>query len=570
MEDPNTFEYLPTCHRASFDSFLEDPDYLAALAHSDGVTKRQYQKDAAKIAEVQRGILATSQNEEPFDVFNCYKESEDDGSRTRDSLYAQDIYYQLTEQGRRVFFSRITLEDKAGTEYEPYIFAALNSARVMILVTTSAEHAGAVWVKNEWSRFLSLMRKDRTKLLLPCYRDMDPYDLPEALSVLQSYDMSKIGFIQDLIRGVNKVLDGAKSKDKPQETVVKETVIEKHESGSANIASLLDRAFLALEDGEWERADGFCEQVLNLDSRNAQAYLGKLMAERHVRKREALRDCAQPFDDSNNYKKALRFGDDKLKQELTGAVAFIQDRNETARKEGVYQKALTAMAAKTEQGYREAAELFGTIPEYKDAAAQREVCAVKAEEARKNGIYAEAVAFSQKESEECLKDAIRLFRSISGWRDADERIPICEKRIEEIRARQEAQRMEAERKAEARKRKNKRLAVILAAVAAVIITVILLVTKVIIPNREYNEAIALYEAGQHKEALATFFTLNGYKDSDRYIHACWDHVAVRNAIAAGSYHTVGLKADGTVVAVGYNEYGQCDVSDWKNIRLPER
>lgn len=570
MEDPNTFEYLPTCHRASFDSFLEDPDYLAALAHSDGVTKRQYQKDAAKIAEVQRGILATSQNEEPFDVFNCYKESEDDGSRTRDSLYAQDIYYQLTEQGRRVFFSRITLEDKAGTEYEPYIFAALNSARVMILVTTSAEHAGAVWVKNEWSRFLSLMRKDRTKLLLPCYRDMDPYDLPEALSVLQSYDMSKIGFIQDLIRGVNKVLDGAKSKDKPQETVVKETVIEKHESGSANIASLLDRAFLALEDGEWERADGFCEQVLNLDSRNAQAYLGKLMAERHVRKREALRDCAQPFDDSNNYKKALRFGDDKLKQELTGAVAFIQDRNETARKEGVYQKALTAMAAKTEQGYREAAELFGTIPEYKDAAAQREVCAVKAEEARKNGIYAEAVAFSQKESEECLTDAIRLFRSISGWRDADERIPICEKRIEEIRARQEAQRMEAERKAEARKRKNKRLAVILAAVAAVIITVILLVTKVIIPNREYNEAIALYEAGQHKEALATFFTLNGYKDSDRYIHACWDHVAVRNAIAAGSYHTVGLKADGTVVAVGYNEYGQCDVSDWKNIRLPER
>ena len=81
---------------------------------------------------------------------------------------AQEIYYQLTEQGRRVFFSRITLEDKAGTEYEPYIFAALNSAKVMIVVTTSAEHVNAVWVKNEWSRFLSLMRKDRSKLLLPC------------------------------------------------------------------------------------------------------------------------------------------------------------------------------------------------------------------------------------------------------------------------------------------------------------------------------------------------------------------------------------------------------------------
>ena len=143
------------------------------------------------------------------------------------------------------------------------------------------------------------------------------------------------------------------------------------------------------------------------------------------------------------------------------------------------------------------------------------------------------------------------------------------KRIEEIRARQEAQRMEAERKAEeerqARKRREKRFAVILAAVAAAVIGIILLVTKVIIPNREYNEAKALYEAGQHKEALATFFTLNGYKDSDRYIHACWDHVAGRNTVAAGDAHTVGLKADGTVVAVGnYNE-GQCDVSDLTDI-----
>lgn len=64
VEDPATYEWLPTCHRASFDSFLEDVDYLAALEHSDGITRRQYQKDAAKIAEVQRGIRATSQNTE--------------------------------------------------------------------------------------------------------------------------------------------------------------------------------------------------------------------------------------------------------------------------------------------------------------------------------------------------------------------------------------------------------------------------------------------------------------------------------------------------------------------------
>lgn len=37
------------------------------------------------------------------------------------------------------------------------------------------------------------------------------------------------------------------------------------------------------------------------------------------------------------------------------------------------------------------------------------------------------------------------------------------------------------------------------------------------------------------------------------------------AVSAGRYHTVGLKADGTVVAVGGNSWGQCEVSGWRHI-----
>ncbi|MEA4854722.1 MAG: chromosome condensation regulator [Christensenella sp.] len=37
-------------------------------------------------------------------------------------------------------------------------------------------------------------------------------------------------------------------------------------------------------------------------------------------------------------------------------------------------------------------------------------------------------------------------------------------------------------------------------------------------------------------------------------------------VAAGSKHTVGLKKDGTVVATGGNDNGQCDVEDWKNVK----
>jgi len=36
-------------------------------------------------------------------------------------------------------------------------------------------------------------------------------------------------------------------------------------------------------------------------------------------------------------------------------------------------------------------------------------------------------------------------------------------------------------------------------------------------------------------------------------------------VAAGGWHTVGLKSDGTVVTVGDTYFGQCDVGDWTDI-----
>ena len=364
VEDPTTFEYLPTCHRASFDSFLEDVDYLAAVEHSEGITQRQYQKDAAKIAEVQRGILATSQNAEPYDVFICYKESDENGDRTRDSLLAQDIYYQLTDKGYRVFFARITLEDVAGAQYEPYIFAALNSSKVLIAVGTKPEYFNAVWVKNEWNRFLAMMKKDRHKLLLPCYRDMDPYDLPEQLSVLQSYDMAKIGFIQDLTRGISKVLDAERA------ATAKETVAVQQPSGFQT-APLLERAFMFLEEGDFARADESCEVVLNQEPKNAEAYLCKLMIEFQAQKKTDLQ--RSDFSSSIHYQRIEKFGDEKLKNELRG---YLEMAKESTIHEPIYAAAIQRAERFQDEFYakdyrirsiRESIEQLESIAFYKDA-----------------------------------------------------------------------------------------------------------------------------------------------------------------------------------------------------------
>lgn len=523
VEDPKTFKRIPTCHRTLFEAVTTNADYLAAIDYSDATQQHIYESEARAIDRIQKDILAIVKNEKPFDVFICYKETDENGKRTIDSTIANDIYYQLTQEGFKVFFAAITLEDKLGQEYEPYIFAALNSAKVMLVLGTKPEYYSAVWVKNEWSRFLQLMKTDRSKLLIPCYRDMDAYDLPEEFAHLQAQDMSKIGFINDVVRGIKKIAQA----DAPKTTVVKETVIS---GGNANTAPLLKRAFMFLEDGDWNSANEYCEKVLDIDPENPSAYLGKLLSELRVGKQESLKDCTEPFDHSNNYQKAVRFADEKLKTALTGYIEHINTRNENARLDGIYIRAKNAMsAANTEGAYKEAAVLFESISEYQDSSALSQSCYEKAEVARKDAILSEGKSKMTGEIISNYESAIKLFESISGWRDADEQIISCQRKIEEIKAKEEAERLERERKAEiARKeaeriaKRNKKIAIITTPIVCAVIAFIILLNTVIIPNGKYNDAIALMDAGNIVEAYEALVALDGYKDSADKANSIYD------------------------------------------------
>lgn len=325
VEDPKTHERVPTCHRAQTESILSDFDYKAALENSsDGYTQSLYEQEAQQIAEIQKGILAVSCKEKPYDVFICYKETDATGQRTVDSTIAQDIYYQLDKENLRVFFARISLEDVLGKEYEPYIFAALNSAKVMLVVGTKQEHFNAVWVRNEWSRFMALTKKDREKVIIPCYRDMDAYDLPDELSMFQSQDMSKIGFIQDLVRGIKKI------------TSVKEQASQSAINTATDFytqtEALLKRAFLLLEDAEWEKAQNLLEQILNIDPENAKAYVGMLMSEIKVNKEENLSKRAVNLFDYPNFNKALKFANESYRTILLEYKKSADDKLELRQK----------------------------------------------------------------------------------------------------------------------------------------------------------------------------------------------------------------------------------------------
>ena len=622
VRDPDTLEWFPTCHRASFNSFLEDVDYLAALEHSDGITRLQYRKDATKIAEVQKGILATSQNEEPYDVFICFKDKGEDGQRTPDSILAQEIYYQLTERGHRVFFSRITLEGKGGAEYEPYIFAALNSAKVMVAVGTSPEHFNSVWVKNEWSRFLALMRKDRNKMLLPCYRDMDPYYLPEQLKILQSYDMAKIGFLQDLIHGVDKVVRAEK---KP---AVTETVVVQ-QNAATNVTALVKRGNMALEDGEWEKADDFFEQALNQDAELAEAYLGKALAQETCKSINALISKRRALH-QNVRGENLQMEPNKAHVEAMVQKYAINGYVEQSRIRGLYDFDMSyhSDVAERKQQYqneetfwanhkllsraekfaagtaadnlkREKQALFATLSDKVTQAETEEIAAKKNAQARYEAHLRQADAqaedmyrdgYSRRDMlyQELLKiakastDIVKLrktaqrFMQLEDYRDSRMLVEYCHKRaVEEQRkidAEKERQRVLAEQKMQQQQQRNRKITAVVAVAACAVIAFLLFWSMVIVPKNRYNDAVKLMNEGKLVQAAAAFGQLGDYQDARekslelwRQSVESWRQNGTPMSIAVGQRHTLGLEEDGSVVAVGWNGSGRCDVSHWTGI-----
>jgi len=682
VDDPATGKKIPTCHRSSFDSIMEDSDFEQALENADAVARRVYREEAKQIEEIRKGIIAVSANEQPYDIFICYKETDENGDRTLDSVLAQDIYDALRDKGYRVFFSRITLEDKLGQEYEPYIFAALNSAKIMLAIGTDYEYYNAVWVKNEWSRYLKLMAADKSKHLIPCYKGIDAYDMPKEFARLQAQDLGKMGAIQDILRGVEKLIPKQKNT-----TVIQEKVVVGGAGGNNKIASLLDRGNMALEDGDWAKADSFFEDVLNNDSKNAQAYLGKTLAQERCRTVDALirkrRDVYQNVSSEKLYIQERKAHISEMAEQysLPGYVEQASIRelyrfdlsytSEVSGRQKQYREEESwwqnhrwlsraekfAMGAVAETIQNEKKHLFTQLTDRVKKAQEADARTVarleaaydahiaeadqKAEQLYNNGLarreqdYEAWLAQAKKEtSPDNLKKLADNFTSLREYKDSKNLAEHCRKRASDeqakIDAENERQRLIAEQKRKAQQKRNKRIAVIAAACIVLVVIVSMVMTNIVIPGNDYKAAMTLKENGQYEEALLAFEALGDYKDAAEQVEilrehiraeekraeaeriaaqmkaeeerleseyaaaeelvnngetakaaiafaklenysdarersfALWDTVAFRETLDAGTYNSVGLKEDGTVVAVGYNK-GQYDASGWTDI-----
>lgn len=302
---------VPTINRISTTSILEDNDYLKALNCADVVARDVLINNAKEIAVIQNKVTSLLKDMPKYDIFISYKETDQFGDRTKDSVLAHDIYNELTKEGYKVFLGRVSLSGIMGQEYEPYIYAALTSAKIMLLVTTSSEYANAPWVRNEWSRFLALIKEDSSKKLIPCYKEMTATELPKEMSAIQAVNMDRLGFMQDLILGISKILPLKK-----EEQIV---------FGSKATSSIIRRCELLIENKDFEKAALLADTVLNEEPENARAYEILFLCDLQ-KTEEELRNKPFDFSKNQNYKMILKFGDRELKNKYNNILKSIQGK----------------------------------------------------------------------------------------------------------------------------------------------------------------------------------------------------------------------------------------------------
>lgn len=167
---------------------------------------------------------------------------------------------------------------------------------------------------------------------------------------------------------------------------------------------------------------------------------------------------------------------------------------------------------------------------------------------------------------ECIKatnDRIKVERvRLDEQRRIDEERKAEEKRIADEQARIEQQQKDEQLriKRDQFAKKVKKIAFITTPILVALIAFIVTLNTKIIPSNNYEKGVELFNKGEYFEASCYLFKAKGYSDAEDYLIKLH-----RTTIVAGGTHTVGLKKDGTVVAVGDNEKGQCNVSKWSNI-----
>lgn len=286
---------VPVCHRISYDSVMDDEDFELVMENSDSESRAIFREEAKIIEENRKKYIQIAESEQPYDIYISYRAKDDNGDKTAVSEIAGHLYNKLTSAGYRVFLSEAALKGKKRSECEPYIYSALNSANVMLALGTSYDDYNDVWVKNEWNRYLEIAEKNKNKCLIPCYKDVDEYDIPKEFAGLKVCQLGNDDTFNNIMAEIANVVK-PESVNQPAPEPEKAEPAEEIELEEieiiepVDINKLLDEGFSAISDKNWKKANKLFFQVLDEEPDNSKAYWGQLLVQQECTNAREMAD----------------------------------------------------------------------------------------------------------------------------------------------------------------------------------------------------------------------------------------------------------------------------------------
>lgn len=286
---------VSVCHRISYDSVMDDEDFELVMENSDSESRAIFREEAKIIEENRKKYIQIAESEQPYDIYISYRAKDDNGDKTAVSEIAGHLYNKLTSAGYSVFLSEAALKGKKQSDCEPYIYSALNSANVMLALGTSYDDYNDVWVKNEWNRYLEIAEKNKNKCLIPCYKDVDEYDIPKEFAGLKVCQLGNDDTFNNIMAEIANVVK-PESVNQPAPEPEKAEPAEEIELEEieiiepVDINKLLDEGFSAISDKNWKEANKLFFQVLDEEPDNSKAYWGQLLVQQECTNAREMAD----------------------------------------------------------------------------------------------------------------------------------------------------------------------------------------------------------------------------------------------------------------------------------------
>ena len=269
---------------------------------------------------------------------------------------------------------------------------------------------------------------------------------------------------------------------------------------NATIESLIKRVSFMIEDQEWDDAEVYCNQILDQDPENIQAYVFLTLALSKTSSLEELPNKDVDIRTTQYYKRLVQFGDADLQERLKKIESVYDKRIEDKKKEEI--------EAKLQQERQEAERLL-----QEEAKRQQEL----------EDKYLNANKLMNSASLSDLNTAIKLFRNLGDYKDSKEKEKECQALVVEAK--------------EPIKKRNKKIVIICCIVAVIAAVCAALAYPSIQKSKQYSVAEQAFSEGRYNDAISVYEELGGYKDSGEKKQKCIDETValIKTYMSKGEY-----------------------------------